>query len=154
MTNSKNDWCFRQMSSRERKTIGFETIFFKNMSTKKILKVIKFQGKSSSTREKKQKKQGGGGAQFDPFPVVIGLAFCFYLFIYLFIQFFAPLVLFFPISLSQFFHKKNLIQTKYFLLEKNPPWSLKQTYYNRWETWEVTFMYHLHHCTIITLRFT
>ena len=45
MTNSKNDWCFRQMSSRQRKTIGFETIFFKkNMSNKKILKVMKFQG--------------------------------------------------------------------------------------------------------------
>ena len=56
MANSKSDWCFRQMSSRQRKTIGFETFFVKNMSNKKILKVIKFRGKSSSTRGIKTKK--------------------------------------------------------------------------------------------------
>ena len=48
------------MSSRQRKTIGFETIFLKNMSDKKILKVIKFQGKNSSTREIKTKSYGMG----------------------------------------------------------------------------------------------
>ena len=51
MSNSKNDWCFRQMSSRQRKTIGFETIFFKNMSNKKILKVISFKAKGISVHE-------------------------------------------------------------------------------------------------------
>ena len=60
MTNSENGWCFRQMSSRQRKTIIFETMFFLNMSNKKILKVIKFQGKSSSTRGIKTKKLQGG----------------------------------------------------------------------------------------------
>ena len=56
MANSRNDCCFRQMSSRQRKAIGFETFFLKNMPNKKILKVIKFQSKSSSTRGIKTKK--------------------------------------------------------------------------------------------------
>ena len=67
MTNSNNDWCFWQMSSRQRKTIGFEIIFLKNMSDKKILKVIKFQGKNSSTREIKTKNYGVGvGSNWPP----------------------------------------------------------------------------------------
>ena len=65
MANSKNDWWFRQMSSRQRNTIGFETFFLKNVSNQKILKVIKFQGKSSSTRGIKIKKLQSGEDQFD-----------------------------------------------------------------------------------------
>ena len=60
MTNSKNNWYFRQMPSRQRKTIGFETIFFTDMSNKKTLKVIKFQCKSCSTRGIKTKKTTEG----------------------------------------------------------------------------------------------
>ena len=38
MTDSKNDWCFRQMAFRQRNTIGFETIFFKNICLIKNIK--------------------------------------------------------------------------------------------------------------------
>ena len=60
-------------------------------------------------------------------PFKIFLTFCFYLFIYLFIYYsifyslyilLIILVLFFGISPFHFFHKKNLIKTKYFFLEK------------------------------------
>ena len=61
MRNLKNDWCFREMSSRQRKTIIFETIFLKTTPNKKILKVIKFQGQSSSTRGINTKKLQRGG---------------------------------------------------------------------------------------------
>ena len=44
---------------KERQQV-LKQFFFLNMSNKKILKVIKFQGKSSSTRGIKTKKLQGG----------------------------------------------------------------------------------------------
>ena len=66
ITNSKNDWWYRQISSRQRKAIGFETIFLKNMSNKKTIKSHKVlrQKKSSSTRGIKTKKLHRDGGQF------------------------------------------------------------------------------------------